>query len=59
MQLQSQLASAVCRQIQREGVVCPSQLRHGLFTTLVPWITWITIHPVQLQKVPSMGQELV
>ena len=32
MQLQSQLASAVCRQIQREGVVCPSQLRHGLFT---------------------------
>ena len=32
MQLESHLASAVCRQIQREGVVCPSQLRHGLFT---------------------------
>lgn len=32
LQLENQLASAVCQKAQREGVVCPSQLRIGLFT---------------------------
>ena len=26
------MASAVLQQVQRDGVVCPTQLRHGLFT---------------------------
>lgn len=32
LQLESQLENAVCERAHKEGVVCPSQLRHGLFT---------------------------
>lgn len=32
LKLENQLASAVCQKAQREGIVCPSQLRIGLFT---------------------------
>ena len=32
LQLENQLATAVCLHTQKEGVVCPPQLRPGLFT---------------------------
>ena len=32
LQLESQLATAVCEDFQKKGVVVPAQLRHGLFT---------------------------
>lgn len=32
MQLENQLATAVCEDIEKKGVVCPAQLRIGLFT---------------------------
>ena len=31
-QLENQLATAVCQDIEKKGVVCPAQLRKGLFT---------------------------
>ena len=32
LQLENQLATAVCRDMEKKGVVCPAQLRKGLFT---------------------------
>ena len=32
LQLKNQLATAVCQDIEKKGVVCPSQLHKGLFT---------------------------
>ena len=32
LQLENQLASAVCKRAQEDGLVCPTHLRHGLFT---------------------------
>ncbi len=32
LQLEKQIASSLCEHANETGVVCPSQLRHGLFT---------------------------
>ncbi len=32
LQLENQLATAVCQDMEKKGVVCPAQLRKGLFT---------------------------
>jgi hypothetical protein len=32
LQIENQLATAVCRDMEKKGVVCPTQLRKGLFT---------------------------
>jgi hypothetical protein len=34
--LENQLATAVCENIEQKGVVCPTQLRKGLFAVSTP-----------------------
>ena len=35
LQIEKQLAFAVCEDFRKKGVVCPAQLRKGLFTVAV------------------------
>ena len=50
LELENMLATAVCKQFEDEGVVCPAKLRKGLF------VLTTTLHLQQL-KIHFMAQE--